>query len=61
MKALDRDGNELCDARITRVIRMKDADHTALVKFTVPREFAEMARGIRCGPPGERRVTYEQL
>ena len=44
--ALSREGHPLCEARISRVVIQPTADHTAIVYFTVPKEYAWLARGI---------------
>jgi Fe-S-cluster-containing hydrogenase component 2/bacterioferritin-associated ferredoxin len=44
--ALDRDGQFVCEASITKVVSTKSFDKKHLVSFAVPKEFAARARHI---------------
>ena len=46
-KGLDRNGQERCEVKITRVIDAKKFDRCAIVGFSVPKEMAQEIRGIR--------------
>lgn len=47
VKAVNRAGEEVCDAVVIRVVDRKAADHTPVVTIAVPKELADTARGIR--------------
>ena len=46
-KGLDREGQERCAVKITRVIDAKKFDRCAIVGFSAPKEMAHEIRGIR--------------
>ena len=46
VRGLDRNGEYVCDAEVTRVQKLKDADSTLLLKISVPKEYAGVVRAI---------------
>lgn len=46
VRGLDRNGEYVCDAEVTRVQKLKDADSTLLLKISVPKEYAGTVRAI---------------
>jgi bacterioferritin-associated ferredoxin len=46
VKAVDRSGKVICDARVVKVINPKTFDRTPVVTIEVPIEYVEEARGI---------------
>lgn len=50
---LDRAGNPVCKAKVTKVLSMKKYDHTHVVTIEVPQELVMNVRAIRCGKGGK--------
>jgi Fe-S-cluster-containing hydrogenase component 2 len=46
VRAIDRSGRGICDARVTNVRKPKGFNKTAVVTIAVPREYVHEARGI---------------
>jgi Fe-S-cluster-containing hydrogenase component 2 len=46
VKAVDREGNVVCDATVEKVVSVKNYDMTKVVTITVPAEYANVVRGI---------------
>ena len=46
-RGMDRNGQYVCDARVTQVVRMKDCDQTLLLKIAVPKVMASRVRSIK--------------
>lgn len=44
--ALDRNGDYVCDGKVTKVLRLKNSEATILLKIAFPKEFAEKVRAI---------------
>lgn len=50
VKAVNRSGKEICDARVVKVLNPKSFDRTPVVTIEVPIEYVEEARGISRKP-----------
>lgn len=49
VKGLDRGGNEVCEAKVVKVINSKALDKTPIVSIAVKKEFAKIVRNIGMG------------
>jgi len=49
VKAVGRDGNEVCSAEVIEVRNAKNQDRTAVIGLKVPVEFVNVVRGIKLG------------
>ena len=47
VEARDNEGRKVCDAKVENVMLRKNAANTAIVRISVPVEFARQVRGMR--------------
>lgn len=47
VKAVNRKGEVLCDAKVVKVVNPPAFDHTPVVTIEIPKEFADEARSIK--------------
>ena len=47
IKAVDREGKVVCEAKVIRVLNPKAYDHTPVITVAIPKQFANVVRGIK--------------